>query len=78
VQPASRNGKALGPDAVARVYRVDLSTAKIDGNFLDCFRALPELHDLSATDVSAEAVKTFQRSHSKCTIEAYGTRGGKR
>jgi len=39
-------GKTLGPDAVARVFTVSLRNAKVDGNVLVCFRALPELKEL--------------------------------
>ena len=38
--------RLLGPDAVARVFSVSLRDAKVDSDFLVCFRAIPELRDL--------------------------------
>jgi hypothetical protein len=41
------------------------------------FDHLPKIEflEVSAANVSAEAVKMFQQTHPKCTIEAYGIRG---
>ena len=45
-------GKALGPDAVAKVFAVHLRKAKINSDFLNCFAALPELRELDLEDTS--------------------------
>ena len=59
---------------------VDLSMTQITDAAFRSLVQLPNLEslDLSATNVSAEALKSFQQTHPKCNIEAYAIRGGKR
>ncbi len=60
----SSSARPLGPDAAAKVFSVDLRKAKIDSDFLVCFRALPELKelDLEETKVSDDGLDHLRLS----------------